>query len=64
MKIYIALVQPDGDWDHQADFLGAYSSLKLAEDALRGMRDTCEIYAVDIDARVTLDNTRSFIVKG
>jgi len=31
MKVYVAIAQPDGDWDHLATLLGVYSTRKAAE---------------------------------
>ncbi len=31
MKVYVALIQPDGDWDHIATLLGVYEDKEVAE---------------------------------
>lgn len=52
MTIYLAIVQPDGDWDHMADVLGVFSTRQLAKDVLKGYSDRGRVVKLTLDKKV------------
>lgn len=66
-KVYVAILQPDGDWNHLADFLGVYTTLEAAKKALDivgNTRQQCKaIYAVEPDTLVTYSNREQYAVR-
>lgn len=56
MTVYVLILQPDLDWDHQADFMGVFSTKEAAWAAATGAGESrnhdWQVYEADIDVRL------------
>lgn len=43
-SLFMAIIQPDGDWDHVADVVGVFSTPALAKQANTGYGPVLEVY--------------------
>ncbi len=61
MTVFVVISQPDGDWDHQASFLGVFSTLRAARVVAKGWK--AAVIATEVDVPPTThdyarDNTQ------
>lgn len=48
MTVYLAIAQPDGDWDHLATLFGVYSTQEKAELRIKGWK-TAKVIPLEVD---------------